>query len=185
MDLARWISAPFAVWMDGWFLEEVDRSRVSQVRDTQKPLPLNQVGAEVIAARVQSNKDIGSMAKANELPYAATHQVRNNNFWDETTESLRDRAGTRNWQDRADRKTQMLTWYVNEKIMEEASEKENDGLRMTLGDVKVVSRSVRAALEVIEGTGFRAKFMPASISPARANRMLSAEKGVEQGSLFG
>jgi len=30
VDLARWISAPFAVWMDGWFLEEV-----SQVRDTQ------------------------------------------------------------------------------------------------------------------------------------------------------
>ena len=23
VDLARWISAPFAVWMDGWFLEEV------------------------------------------------------------------------------------------------------------------------------------------------------------------
>lgn len=33
VDLARWISAPFAVWMDGWFLE-----RVSQVRDTQ-PVP--------------------------------------------------------------------------------------------------------------------------------------------------
>lgn len=23
VDLARWISAPFAVWMDGWFLEEI------------------------------------------------------------------------------------------------------------------------------------------------------------------
>jgi len=32
VDLARWISAPFAVWMDSWFLEEV-----SQVRDTQVP----------------------------------------------------------------------------------------------------------------------------------------------------
>lgn len=30
VDLARWVSAPFAVWMDGWFLEQV-----SQVRDTQ------------------------------------------------------------------------------------------------------------------------------------------------------
>ena len=30
VDLARWISAPFAVWMDGWFLEQV-----SQVQDTQ------------------------------------------------------------------------------------------------------------------------------------------------------
>ena len=38
VDLARWISAPFAVWMDGWFLEEVN-GRVSQVRDTQLPAP--------------------------------------------------------------------------------------------------------------------------------------------------
>lgn len=35
VDFARWISAPFAVWMDGWFLEEV--GRVSQVRETQIP----------------------------------------------------------------------------------------------------------------------------------------------------
>jgi|TARA_R100000084_G_scaffold22413_2_gene7943 hypothetical protein len=33
VDLARWISAPFAVWMDGWFLEQV-----SPVRDTQPVL---------------------------------------------------------------------------------------------------------------------------------------------------
>ena len=26
VDLARWISAPFAVWMDGWFLEEINKS---------------------------------------------------------------------------------------------------------------------------------------------------------------
>ena len=26
VDLARWISAPFAVWMDGWFLESVQQS---------------------------------------------------------------------------------------------------------------------------------------------------------------
>jgi hypothetical protein len=38
VDLARWISAPFAVWMDGWFLDEVN-GRVSQVRDTQPLLP--------------------------------------------------------------------------------------------------------------------------------------------------
>lgn len=25
VDLARWISAPFAVWMDGWFLENLDK----------------------------------------------------------------------------------------------------------------------------------------------------------------
>jgi len=39
VDLARWISAPFAVWMDGWFLEELYGGRVSQVRDTQPLLP--------------------------------------------------------------------------------------------------------------------------------------------------
>lgn len=38
VDLARWISAPFAVWMDGWFLEELENQRVSQVRDIQ-PVP--------------------------------------------------------------------------------------------------------------------------------------------------
>ena len=33
VDLARWVSAPFAVWMDGWFFEQV-----SQVRGTQPVL---------------------------------------------------------------------------------------------------------------------------------------------------
>jgi hypothetical protein len=36
IDFARWISPEFAVWMDGWFLEELE-GRVSQVRDTQPP----------------------------------------------------------------------------------------------------------------------------------------------------
>jgi hypothetical protein len=34
VDLARWISAPFAVWMDKWFLESL-AARASQVQDTQ------------------------------------------------------------------------------------------------------------------------------------------------------
>lgn len=37
VDLARWISAPFAVWMDAWFLEELAGGRVSQVRETPAP----------------------------------------------------------------------------------------------------------------------------------------------------
>jgi hypothetical protein len=37
VDFARWIEAGFAVWMDGWFLEELDR--VSQVREVQPVLP--------------------------------------------------------------------------------------------------------------------------------------------------
>ena len=46
VDLARWISAPFAVWMDRWFLEEIERA--SQVRDTRipaLPAPAEQVTA--------------------------------------------------------------------------------------------------------------------------------------------
>lgn len=38
VDLARWISAPFAVWMDAWFLDE--SSRASQVREVQQPAAL-------------------------------------------------------------------------------------------------------------------------------------------------
>ena len=45
IDLARWISAPFAVWMDGWFLEEMAhaaqpaqpraRRRTTRAQDTR------------------------------------------------------------------------------------------------------------------------------------------------------
>lgn len=38
VDLARWISAPFAVWMDGWFLEEVN-GRALRAQTTQPLLP--------------------------------------------------------------------------------------------------------------------------------------------------
>ena len=33
VDLARWISAPFAVWMDGWFLQQFEQQ--SQPQDTR------------------------------------------------------------------------------------------------------------------------------------------------------
>ena len=38
VDMARWISAPFAVWMDSWFIGELN-TRVSQVREVQPQLP--------------------------------------------------------------------------------------------------------------------------------------------------
>jgi len=38
VDLARWISAPFAVWMDSWFIGELN-AQVSQVREVQPQLP--------------------------------------------------------------------------------------------------------------------------------------------------
>ncbi|MFN9659534.1 MAG: KilA-N domain-containing protein [Cyanobacteriota bacterium] len=37
VDLARWISAPFAVWMDGWFLESVQQAQPTPVETTAVP----------------------------------------------------------------------------------------------------------------------------------------------------
>jgi hypothetical protein len=34
VDLARWISAPFAVWMDGWFLESIQQGQPTPVETT-------------------------------------------------------------------------------------------------------------------------------------------------------
>jgi hypothetical protein len=45
VDLARWISAPFAVWMDGWFLESIQQS---QPAPADTPVPRLRE-AEVIA----------------------------------------------------------------------------------------------------------------------------------------
>ena len=39
VDFARWISADFAVWMDAWFLEELENQRMSHVQETQPVLP--------------------------------------------------------------------------------------------------------------------------------------------------
>lgn len=50
VDLARWISAPFAVWMDGWFLESVQQAAPAPVGTT--PPRLRE--AEVIALVEQS-----------------------------------------------------------------------------------------------------------------------------------
>jgi hypothetical protein len=45
VDLARWISAPFAVWMDGWFLESLQQAQPAPV--VSPPPRLREV--EVIA----------------------------------------------------------------------------------------------------------------------------------------
>ena len=179
VDLARWISAPFAVWMDGWFLEEVkQRSRRAA------PLPLDQKGAQIIVARKESNKDLGSMSKDHGIPYAATHQIRNTSFWDESTQSLKERAGSKDWHGRSTVHTQLLTHYVNDLILREAEAKEDDGLPMTTTDVKIVSARTRKVLEQLEGENFKAEFMPSSISPGRAQRMLNASEKVHQGTLL-
>jgi hypothetical protein len=45
VDLARWISAPFAVWMDGWFLESAQQAQPAPMETTAPRLR----EAEVIA----------------------------------------------------------------------------------------------------------------------------------------
>jgi hypothetical protein len=39
VDFARWISADFAVWMDAWFLEELQNMKSLQVQEPQVILP--------------------------------------------------------------------------------------------------------------------------------------------------
>ena len=49
VDLARWINAPFAVWMDKWFLEELERKSLAQ--DNQ-PLALSPIETIGTAAKI-------------------------------------------------------------------------------------------------------------------------------------
>jgi len=49
VDLARWISAPFAVWMDGWFLEELERKSLAE---ENQPLALSPIETVGTAAKI-------------------------------------------------------------------------------------------------------------------------------------
>jgi hypothetical protein len=44
VDLARWISAPFAVWMDAWFLEELDPAPGSRNRGSASLTAISEWG---------------------------------------------------------------------------------------------------------------------------------------------
>jgi len=168
-----------------YFLE-CERRATQPRKPWSKPLELTLEGAQIIDARVKSNLDINEMADDNNLTYWQTHQKRNEEFWEEGTDSLRERAGIKSgsWHRKADLKTQMLTWYVNQKILEEAKAKNDDNLPMHINDVATVSRVVRTCLEPIEGKGFKANFMPKSISEERAARKLKAARETEQPTLF-
>jgi hypothetical protein len=66
VDLARWISAPFAVWMDGWFLESIQQAQPTPVETT--PPRLREV--EVIALVERSIglfERLGGMDQRDEL----------------------------------------------------------------------------------------------------------------------
>ena len=69
VDLARWISAPFAVWMDGWFLEELAGGRVSQVQDTPAPaaaLPVERV-LDAVERTVEIFERLGGLDQRDQL----------------------------------------------------------------------------------------------------------------------
>jgi enamine deaminase RidA (YjgF/YER057c/UK114 family) len=65
VDLARWISAPFAVWMDGWFLESVQGAPAPAVVDAPR------LGAAEVVALVERSvalfEKLGGMDQRDEL----------------------------------------------------------------------------------------------------------------------
>lgn len=64
VDLARWISAPFAVWMDGWFLEHL-------TKPTPEPVASSRLEAGEIVALVERSvalfERLGGMDQRDEL----------------------------------------------------------------------------------------------------------------------
>jgi hypothetical protein len=56
VDLARWISAPFAVWMDGWFLGEINRL-AAKPANPQPPIS----GANILNLLKESIVFLGSL----------------------------------------------------------------------------------------------------------------------------
>ena len=57
VDLARWISAPFAVWMDGWFLSEIKR-QAAEPTTPQPPISGTNV-LNLLKESVDFIKDLG------------------------------------------------------------------------------------------------------------------------------
>ncbi len=64
VDLARWISAPFAVWMDGWFLEHLTKS-------APEPVASSRLEAGEVVALVERSvalfERLGGMDQRDEL----------------------------------------------------------------------------------------------------------------------
>ena len=65
VDLARWISAPFAVWMDGWFLES------AAAKQAPEPVAAPRLGAGEVVALVERSvalfDRLGGMDQRDEL----------------------------------------------------------------------------------------------------------------------
>jgi len=65
VDLARWISAPFAVWMDGWFLESV------AAKQAPEPVAASRLEAGEVVALVERSvalfERLGGMDQRDEL----------------------------------------------------------------------------------------------------------------------
>lgn len=66
VDLARWISAPFAVWMDGWFLESLQQAHPAPVESP--PPRLREVEVIALVERsISLFEQLGGLDQRDEL----------------------------------------------------------------------------------------------------------------------
>jgi hypothetical protein len=66
VDLARWIRAPFAVWMDGWFLESLQQAQPAQVESP--PPRLREVEVIALVERsISLFEQLGGLDQRDEL----------------------------------------------------------------------------------------------------------------------
>ncbi|MEB3275788.1 MAG: KilA-N domain-containing protein, partial [Cyanobacteriota bacterium] len=70
VDLARWISPAFAVWMDGWFLESLNRPQQPQ----QHTLPLTP-GIHVVASNPRQANWLWGLAVEQHVSSALMTQI--------------------------------------------------------------------------------------------------------------
>ena len=66
VDLARWISAPFAVWMDGWFLEIVQQAQPTPVETTSSRLREAEV-VTLVERSIGSFERLGGLDERDQL----------------------------------------------------------------------------------------------------------------------
>ena len=69
VDLARWISAPFAVWMDGWFLEELEARKAPAQEAPPALCPVERAERTVNLVRdmAQLFNELGGLDQRDEL----------------------------------------------------------------------------------------------------------------------
>ena len=67
VDLARWISAPFAVWMDGWFLESVQQAQPTPLETTAAPRLRETEGIALVERSIGLFERLGGLDQRDQL----------------------------------------------------------------------------------------------------------------------